>query len=79
LIASDHKVQHTVFHVAGGGDWDELDAAIDEARELGLPIGFYKEDEDPSITQSLEDKPTGRGVRPAKPAKSTMRRKARGR
>jgi hypothetical protein len=34
-------VQHVVFHVAGGGDWDELDAAIDEARELGLPIGFY--------------------------------------
>jgi hypothetical protein len=71
-------VQHTVFHVAGGGDWDELDAAIDEARELGLPIG-ERDPEDPSIWHTLEDKPTGRGVRPAKPAKSTMRRKARGR
>jgi hypothetical protein len=75
LIASDHKVQHVVFHVVGGGDWDELDAAIDEARELGLPIG-ERDPENPSITQSLEDKPTGRGMRPAKPAKAAQRRRA---
>jgi hypothetical protein len=64
-----------VFHVAGGGDWDELAAALDEARELGLPIGLPL-DQESSITQSFEDKPTGRGIRPAKPAKSTLRSKA---